>query len=180
MLVLYASATGHTKAMAGLVAEGARTVPETEVRILSIAEATAEDLAWCDGIALGSPTNLGTIGWEMKRWWDEVAVPLWPKIDGKLGCAFSSNGGHAGGAELTCMALLTVLMNFGFLVFGVTDYVANEHTLHYGAVVSGIPKTENDRESCRRLGQRLAEWVHVLVCGRHEHTPMHATMRFGE
>jgi len=174
---LYYSKDGHTKAMAGLVADGAGRVPQTEVRVVSLSEASREDLVWCDGIALGSPTNMGSIAWEMKRWWDETAEPLWPKIDGKLGCAFSSSGGLAGGGELTCMTLLTVLMNFGFLVFGVTDYVATGQTLHYGAVCAGLPRAEPDKEACRRLGRRLAEWVQVLVCNRPALGPSHAELR---
>ena len=164
--------------MAALVGEGALSVPLMEVRVVNIRDAKAEDLAWCDGIALGSPTNLGTIPWEMKRWWDVVAVDLWPKVNGKLGCAFSSTGGACGGGELTCQALMTVLMNFGILVFGVTDYVAPGHTLHYGAVCSGRPKEEADKESCRRLGRRLAEWVQVLACHRPELAPSHAELRY--
>jgi NAD(P)H dehydrogenase (quinone) len=110
ILVLYHSTSGNTKLMAELVAEGATGVPETELRLLSVSEAGAADLLWCDGVAVGSPTCMGTIAWQMKRWWDETAQPLWPKIEGKLGCAFSSSGGLAGGGELTCLALLVVLM----------------------------------------------------------------------
>ena len=100
ILVLYYSKEGHTKMMADLVAEGAGSVPDTEVRFRSVAEAAAEDLVWCDGVAVGSPTYMGTIAWEMKRWWDVVAQSLWPKIEGKIGCAFSSSGGLAGGGAV--------------------------------------------------------------------------------
>ena len=41
VLVLFDSLSGNTAKMAELVAEGARTVPDTEVRVRSIAEATA-------------------------------------------------------------------------------------------------------------------------------------------
>lgn len=177
VLVLYYSKDGNTKAMADLVGEGAGSVPQTEVKVHSVREATADDLIWCDGIAVGSPTNIGTISWEMKRWWDETAVSLWPKVDGKLGCAFSSSGALAGGGELTCMTLLTVLMNYGFLVFGVTDYVGPGQTLHYGAVCAGSPRSESEKEACRRLGCRLAEWVQTLVCNRTELAPKHAELR---
>ena len=51
--------------MADLVAEGAAGVPDAEVRLKAVAEATADDLAWCDGVAVGSPTHMGTIAWEM-------------------------------------------------------------------------------------------------------------------
>jgi NAD(P)H dehydrogenase (quinone) len=177
VLVLYCSKTGNTKAMAELVAEGAAGVEATEVRLKSVDEAAADDVQWCDGVAVGSPTQMGTIAWPMKRWWDETAQALWPKIEGKIGCAFSSSGGLAGGGELTCLALQVVLMNFGLLVFGIPDYVAPGRTLHYGAVCAGRPRDEADREACRRLGRRLAEWVQTLICQRPEHAPANASYK---
>lgn len=177
ILVLYHSESGHTKTMAELVAEGAGSISPTDVRLKTVSEGTADDLEWCDGVALGSPTHMGTISWEMKRWWDVVAQPLWPKIEGKIGCGFSSSGGVGGGSELTCLALQIVLMNYGFLVFGIPDYVAPGQTLHYGAICSGRPRNEGEREACRRLGRRLSEWVHVLVCHRQEYAPQKATYK---
>ncbi len=175
VLVLYYSKDGHTKMMADLVVEGATGVSPVEVRLNSVNEATAADLAWCDGIAVGSPTHMGTIAWEMKQWWDVTAAPLWPKTEGKIGCAFTSSGGSGGGGELTCLALQIVLMNYGLLVFGVPDYVAPGQTLHYGAICAGRPRNDGDREACRRLGRRLAEWVQTLICQRPEHDPRTAT-----
>jgi NAD(P)H dehydrogenase (quinone) len=175
ILVLYHSQGGHTKMMADLVREGAASLPDTEVRLKSVGEAVANDIVWCDGVALGSPTHMGTIAWEMKQWWDVTAQPLWPKIEGKLGCAFTSSGGLAGGGELTCLALQIVLMNYGFLVFGVPDYVAPGQTLHYGAICAGRPRNDGEVEACRRLGRRLAEWVQTLICGRPEHDPRKAS-----
>jgi NAD(P)H dehydrogenase (quinone) len=171
VLVLYHSETGNTGLMAELVAEGARTVPDTEVRLLSITEASADDLLWCDGVAVGSPTCLGSIAWQMKRFLDELVEPCWPEIEGKIGCAFSSEGGLQGGGELTCLALLTTLMNYGLLTFGIPDYVAPGRTLHYGAVCPGRPRDDADREACRRLGRRLAEWVQTLILNRPERSP---------
>jgi len=69
VLVLYDSATGHTRKMAEEVARGARGVPGTEVRLRSVDEASAEDVFWCDGLAVGTPTNLGVMSWKMKRFW---------------------------------------------------------------------------------------------------------------
>jgi NAD(P)H dehydrogenase (quinone) len=175
ILVLYYSETGNTRLMAELVAEGAGTVAGTEVRLRSIAEATADDLLWCDGVALGSPTCLGTVAWQMKKFLDELQDELWPELEGKIGCAFASSGGLQGGGELTCQTILAILMNYGLLTFGVPDYVAPGRTLHYGAVCAGRPRDEADREACRRLGRRLTEWVHVLVLGRPEMSPRLAT-----
>jgi NAD(P)H dehydrogenase (quinone) len=171
ILVLYHSATGNTAKMANFVAEGAAGVPQTDVRVCDVTAATAEDVIWCDGLAVGSPTNIGLMAWEMKRFWDVTLAPHWMKIDGKLGCAFSSAGGFGGGQELTCQSLLTVMMNYGFLVFGLTDYVGKTTTAHYGAITVREPRDESHQEACRMLGQRLAEWVAVFVEGRRDLHP---------
>ncbi|MGB3120682.1 MAG: flavodoxin family protein [Verrucomicrobiales bacterium] len=171
ILVLYHSNSGNTQHMAALVGEGAGSIPDMEVRVLSTQEAKASDLEWCDGIAVGSPTNFGTVAWEMKRWWDTEAYDSWMRVDGKFACAFATQGGWGGGAELTCQALSTILINFGFLVFGVTDYVGKQGTLHYGAICAGEPRADWEQESCRRLGRRLAEWVACFVDGRKEFHP---------
>src|SRR4051812_13209727 len=161
VFVLYDSKSGNVAAMAKLVAEGAALIPDTDVRVRSVEEAVAEDVLWCDGIAVGTPTNMGILSWKMKRFWDETMGPHWMEIDGKIGCAFSSAGGWGGGMELACQSVLTVLMNFGFLVFGVTDYASKMVTLHYGAVAAKAPREEEAKAACRLLGQRLAEWTAV-------------------
>lgn len=166
VLILYESNNrGYTRAMAQRVAQGAETVENVAVRCLGIDDATSNDLRWADGIALGSPTNLGGVSWRMKQWWDERSFGVWGELDGKIGCAFSSSGSWGGGGEHTCQALTTLLMNFGLLVFGVTDYVAPKMAPHYGAICAGEPRTDAELEMCRRLGRRLAEWCAVHVDG---------------
>src|SRR5258706_8953281 len=122
ILVLYDSRSGNVAKMAELVAEGARSLAQTEVRLRSVDEATAEDVLWCDGIAVGSPTNMGVLSWKMKRFWDETMREHWMEIDGKIGCAFSSAGGWGGGMEQPCQSTIIVLRNFAFLGFGFTVY----------------------------------------------------------
>lgn len=172
VLVLYDSRSGNTTKMAALVAEGAQAIPGTEVRSRDVDHASAADVLWCDGLAVGSPTNMGLLSWKMKRFWDEVMAEHWMKVDGKIAAAFSSSGGWGGGNELACQSILTVLLNFGFLVFGVTDYVGKLTTLHYGAVAAREPRSEETQAACRKLGQRLAEWVAVFVDGRPEQHPL--------
>jgi NAD(P)H dehydrogenase (quinone) len=108
----------------------------------------------------------------MKRFWDEAMFDHWGKVDGKIACAFSSAGGWGGGMEMACQSLLTVLMNFGFLVFGVTDYAGKVTTCHYGAVAAKEPRDPEVREACRLLGRRLAEWVAVVADGRRDQHPL--------
>jgi NAD(P)H dehydrogenase (quinone) len=172
VLVLFDSASGNTAKMATLVGKGAETITGTEVRLRKIDEAMAEDALWCDGLALGSPTNMGLLSWKRKRFWDETMAPHWMKVDGKIACAFSSSGGWGGGTELACQSLLTVLMNFGFLVFGVTDYASKLTTAHYGAITVREPRDEDTQAACRLLGKRLAEWIAVFCDGRKEQHPL--------
>ena len=172
ILVLYDSKSGNVAKMAQLIAAGAATIPDTEVRLRSVDDATADDVLWCDGLAVGSPTNMGILSWKMKRFWDETMFDHWMKVDGKIACAFSSAGGWGGGMELACQSLLTVLMNFGFLVFGVTDYAGKMTTAHYGAVTAREPRGADDQAACRLLGQRLAEWTATFVHGRKEQHPV--------
>lgn len=171
ILVLFDSKTGNTAQMARYVGEGASEIPGCEVRVRSLDEATPDDVVWCDGLAVGSPTNMGLISWKMKRFWDETMGNYWMKLDGRIACAFSSAGGWGGGMELACQSILTMLMNFGFLVFGVTDFATKLHTCHYGAVTVREPRGEDAQAACRLLGRRLAEWTSVFVHGRQEHHP---------
>jgi len=39
---------------------------------------------------------MGLLSWKTKRFWDEAMGPHWMKVDGKVGCAFSSSGGWGG------------------------------------------------------------------------------------
>ncbi|MBC8401138.1 MAG: flavodoxin domain-containing protein [Candidatus Marinimicrobia bacterium] len=162
ILILYDSNSGNTEKMARLVAEGATSVPGMKVKLKTVKNVLASDVTWCDGIAVGSPTHMGVLSWSMKKFWDEIGDELWGKIDGKIGCAFSSSGGWGGGNELACQSILTVLINYGFLVFGLPDYVDEKLTLHYGAVTAGEPRSDGEKKSCRLLGIRLAEWVAVF------------------
>jgi len=65
-------------------------------------------------------------------------APHWMKVDGKIGCVFSSWGG---GTELACQSLLTVLMNFGFLDLsrGLALFLGELWVLHDGSCLP--PKT---------------------------------------
>lgn len=163
IVVLFDSHTGNTLKMAELVAIGAERNNSYEVKLLSVDQAKKDDIIWCDGIAVGSPTCMGILSWKMKKFWDENGKDLWGHIDGKIGCAFSSSGGWGGGAELSCMSIITILMNYGFLVFGVTNYVAEKTTLHYGAINAGYPETPAAERACTMLGEKLSKWVSLYV-----------------
>lgn len=143
--------------MAQLIFEGAERKNYVEVKLKKVDDASIEDVEWCDGMAMGSPTHCGILTDKLKSFIDNEMHKLWGKIDGKIGTAFSSSRGLGGGNELTCFSILNVLINFGFLVFGLTDY-SGDTTGHYGAVALSEPK-DKEAEICKILGERLAEYT---------------------
>ncbi|KAL1523393.1 hypothetical protein AB1Y20_018335 [Prymnesium parvum] len=192
ILVLYDSSTTCTGQMAELVVEGAMQLDHVEVRLRAVpgpdnhwdgkqvrqnhVPATFADVYWADGIACGSPTNLGCISWRMKKFWDDLSqAGYWSKLDGRVGCSFSSVGGAGGGAEIVNQAMNAILMNFGFACFGVTDYVEFKTTMHYGPAVAKAPRNEEEQMICRRLGRRLAEFAAFYISHRREAHPMLAS-----
>ena len=80
-----------------------------------------------------------------------------------------------GGNETACSARATVLLIFGFREFGSTDSGGKGLTPHYGAVLAGEPRSEKEKEICKRLGRRLSEWVAYYKEGREELNPLNAT-----
>jgi len=192
ILVIYDSSTGSTEAMASLIAEGCLLIDRMDVRVRVVPGAacswedpknardgvhpfaTHSDIYWADAVACGTPTNLGCVSYRMKQFWDDFSqAGGWGTTDGKLGTAFTSQGGHGGGGELACMAMQTILMNFGFACFGTTDYVGFLDTMHYGAAIAKKPRNEEDKMKCRRQGLRLAEFVAYYINGRDEAHPIH-------
>lgn len=190
ILVLYDTSTGSTAQIADLIAEGAQLLDKIDVRVRVVPGpattwedpsvkrdalhpfATFNDVYWADGIASGTPTNLGGISYRMKQFWDEFSqAGGWGSTDGKIATAFTSQGGHGGGGELACMAMKTVLMNFGFSVFGISDYIGFLDTMHYGAAIAKKPRNPEDKMKCRRQGLRLAEFVAYYINGRDEANP---------
>jgi NAD(P)H dehydrogenase (quinone) len=156
--------------MAQYVAEGATQINGHQIRLKYVNEANKDDIVWADGVAVGSPTHLGLVSANMLTFWEGV-VDLWGQLDGKIGCAFSSSGGWGGGNELACMSILILLMNYGYLVFGLPDYVGKQFTLHYGAVLAGEPRRDVEIAACQRLGKRLAQWVAFYIDGRADQHP---------
>ncbi len=148
MLVTYYSRTGNTEQMAELVAEGAREIEGVEVDLQPIAEVTPDDLLDYDGIVVGSPVYYGTMAAEVKQLIDESVVHH-GKLDGKVGGAFASSGGPAGGNETTVLDIVKALMIHGMIVKG------DAEGDHYGPTAVGAPDERSAKE-CRKLGRSMA------------------------
>jgi hypothetical protein len=98
--------------MADLVAEGAGSVPDTDVRLKSVTEATADDLVVRRCRRRFTHAH-GDHCLEMKRWWDVVAQPLWPGVRAGSDAPSKILRRPRGRWRSTCLALQIVLMNYG-------------------------------------------------------------------
>lgn len=160
VLVVYYSAYGHTFRMAQEVAEGARAVSGTEVRLRRVAEfaaareamsaqpayvaaqeaqsevpeAALDDLRWADGICWGSPTRFGNMAAQMKQLIDSAGA-LWMEgaLEDKPAGVFTSSNTIHGGQESTILATHIPLLHLGMIVVG-TPYGQNPQILVVDAV----------------------------------------------
>src|SRR3712207_5203057 len=125
--------------MANAVAEGARSVPGTEVVIKRVPElvpedvargahmkldqaapiATPNELADYDAIIVGMPTCYGRMAAQMANFWDQTGG-LWVKgaLVGKVGSAFTSTATQHGGQETTLFSAITNLMHQDMVIVG--------------------------------------------------------------
>ncbi|MET0263554.1 MAG: NAD(P)H:quinone oxidoreductase [Rariglobus sp.] len=148
--IVFHSLYGHVYQLAEALAEGARSVPGTEVEILQVAEtlpaeviakmgatdakktfahipvAKPADLTDADGLLFGSGTRFGSASAQLQAFFDSTGG-LWAKgaLIGKPAGVFVSTGTQHGGQETTLVSMHTFLLHHGMVVVGV-PYAAKE------------------------------------------------------
>jgi len=163
ILVIYDSWTGNVEKMAHAVAEGAREAG-AEVKVVKVDDVNVDEVPEYDGYAFGTPTHCGTMSYKMNYFFNKQLIKYWGRLRYKVAVAFTSSGGLGGGNEAALLSLISTILNFGMLTFGVPDYVAPGVTLHYGAVAIGSPD-ENSLKACKLLGGKLVEHARVVKAG---------------
>lgn len=140
ILIVYHSQTGHTARMAEAVAEGAAAIEGVTVIMKQAAEATAEDLLWADGVAIGSPENFGYLSGMIKDFFDRTYGDAQDKVFRKPYVVFISAGNDGSGA---LRAIERIALGYKF---------KNVFT----PVIAKGKITEEILEKCRELGGTLA------------------------
>ncbi|MCK4765712.1 MAG: flavodoxin family protein [Candidatus Aminicenantes bacterium] len=123
ILIVYYSATGHTKQLAEAVSAGAKSVIGVQVKLLPVKEAKAADALWADAVILGSPVynaNMAPAILEYINSWPFEDAPMRDKI----GAAFVSAGGISAGEELTLMTILHSMLIYEMIVVGGRDWLS--------------------------------------------------------
>ena len=158
VLVLYYSSYGHIEAMAAAVAEGAASVPGTEVTVKRVPElvteevargagmktdqqapiATPDELAGYDAIIFGTPTRFGNMAAQMRNFLDQTGGLWFTKaLVGKVGSVFVSTASQHGGQETTITSFHTTLLHHGMVIVGLPYTFAGNSEM--GAISGGTP-----------------------------------------
>jgi len=158
VLVLYYSSYGHIEAMAAAVAEGAASVPGTEVFVKRVPELLPDDvargagikleqaapladpneLADYDAIIFGTPTRFGNMAAQMRNFLDQTGGLWFTKaLVGKVGSVFVSTASQHGGQETTITSFHTTLLHHGMVIVGLPYTFAGNSEM--GEISGGTP-----------------------------------------
>ncbi len=163
VLVVYHSVKGHTERMAEAVAEGARGVEGTVVRLVSVAEVKEADLLAAAAIVVGSPVINANVAPEVQSFingWPFRGAPM----RDKLGAAFATGGAISAGEEAVQLGILRSMLVFGMVVAGGSHWTSafgasavTEEQPFPAELAEGELIAERFLRKGRTLGQRVAE-----------------------
>ena len=116
IVVVYHSGYGHTQRMAQAVADGA------QARLLAIdAEGNLPEGGWeqlkaADAIIFGSPTYMGSVSWQFKKFADASSKPWYAQEwKDKIAAGFTNSAGLNGDKQSTLNSLFTMAMQHGMI-----------------------------------------------------------------
>lgn len=145
-LIAYYSNSGNTEKMAYYIKDG-MVAGGLEVNITKVTDNINLKDYQC--IVIGSPTQYGSMAWQVKKFLDDSAG-IHYALDGVVGGAFSSSCHVGGGNETTILDILHAMLIHGMVVQGEPMYD------HYGATaLNGLGG--DTQKKCHRYGERIAE-----------------------
>ena len=172
--IVFHSGYGHTRKIAEAVAEGSGG------DLLAIdAEGNLGTDGWAQlaasrAIVFGSPTYMGTVSWQFKKFADASSA-VWMKQGwkNKLAAAFTNSASVAGDKQTTLYTLFTLAQQHGMLWVGTglmpsNGKAAQRDDVNYLSSFSGLATATpsdasvdemvaGDLQTARLFGQRVAE-----------------------
>ena len=186
ILVVYFSEHGKTRQLAHWIAEGVERIEGAQANVRALPKvsavseqvepeipeqgaiyATQQELAECDGLALGSPTYFGNMAAPVKYFLDQSAGAwVQGQLANKPACVFTSTSSMHGGHESTLLSMMIPLMHHGMLMLGLPYSNASLNTTQQGGTPYGAghitgpnhdnPINEDEKSLAIALGERLA------------------------
>jgi multimeric flavodoxin WrbA len=177
--VVYHSGYGHTQRMAQAVAEGAGADLIAIDAEGNLPEGGWDTLGAADAIIMGSPTYMGSVSWQFKKFADASSKAWYAQAwKDKLMAGFTSSANVNGDKLSTLHYLFTLAMQHGAIWVGTgilynTTKATQRSDINYLASAAGVmgqapsdasaaEMNAGDLETASLLGQRVAEVVAKL------------------
>ena len=173
VVVIYHSGYGHTQRMAQSVADGAGAELLAIDADGNLAEGGWETLAAADAIIMGSPTYMGSVSWQFKKFADASSRPWYSQAwKDKLFAGFTNSAAMNGDKLSTLNYLFTLAMQHGGIwvsqgMLPSNSKAAQRNDPNYlGAYSGAIAQSPSDAgagemspgdlETARSFGERVA------------------------
>ena len=179
-VVVYHSGYGHTKKQAEAVVSGLTADSSVEALLLAIdAEGTISEEGWkalenADTIVFGSPTYMGTVSWQFKKFADASSKPWFAQAwKDKLAAGFTNSSAMTGDKLSTLHYMFTLSMQHSMVWVGTgivpdTTKASQRNDLNYLGSFAGLmaqsPSNASveeaplpgDLETAKKFGERVA------------------------
>jgi NAD(P)H dehydrogenase (quinone) len=179
--VVYHSGYGHTKKQAESVAEGAGSVSGVECQLISATDISEGSKHWdeldaADAIIFGSPTYMGSVSAEMKKFM-EATSGRWMEMKwaDKLAAGFTNSASRFGDKQNTLFSFVTLAAQHGMVWINLNQLPGNNSSAgsesdvnRLGASVGAMAQSnadegadvvppESDLKTAFLLGERVAQ-----------------------
>jgi len=174
IVVVFHSGYGHTQRLAQAVAHGAGA------RLLAIdADGNLPPGGWeqlqaADAIVFGSPTYMGNVSWQFKKFADASSRPWYAQAwKDKIAAGFTNSAGMSGDKQGTLLTLFTLAMQHGMIWVSQGLMPSNtraaqrddvNYLVSYSGAMSQSPSdagadamAAGDLETARLFGERIAQ-----------------------
>jgi multimeric flavodoxin WrbA len=174
VVVIYHSGYGHTQRMAQAVAEGADAELVAIDADGNLPEGGWETLNAADALIMGSPTYMGSVSWQFKKFADASSKPWYTQAwKDKLFAGFTNSASMDGDKMSTLNYLFTLAMQHGGIWVGQgvlpsNSKAAQRNDANYLGSYSGAMAQSpadaganemfpGDLEAARNFGKRVAD-----------------------
>ena len=172
--IVFHSGYGHTKRMAEAVAEGAKGELIAVDAEGNITEAQWATLGAADAIIFGSPTYMGSVSWQFKKFADASSKPWFSQAwKNKIAAGFTNSATMNGDKLSTLHYLFTLSQQHSMIWVGTgmmpsNSKAATRNDLNYVGSFSGAMAQSpsdaspdemlpGDLETAKQFGARVAE-----------------------
>lgn len=172
--VVYHSGYGHTQRMAQAVAEGANADLLAIDAEGNLPEGGWDTLAAADAIIMGSPTYMGSVSWQFKKFADTSSKPWFTLAwKDKIFAGFTNSASLNGDKQSTLHYLFTLAMQHGGIWIGTgvppsNSKAAQRNDANYlGSFAGAMAQSPSDAgaaemftgdlDTARSFGKRVAE-----------------------